>query len=105
MTISATPVTPQPIYPASALEVPACNTQASDCNYRCDDVAAPVHNVQNRAFDCRRLLALDCLAELGRGAEVLCGCCERSRNLAEEDQSQCEFEKDVNPVGLARSMK
>ena len=66
-----TPVTPQPMIAAAALEVPSCDSQAGDRDHWSDDVAAPVHNVEDGAFDRGRLLALHGLAELRGGSEVL----------------------------------
>ena len=49
---------------AATLEVPSGDSQAGDRDDRSDDVASPVHDVEDRALDRGRLLALDGLAEL-----------------------------------------
>src|SRR5271165_590682 len=56
---------------AATLEVPSGDSQAGDRDHRSDDVAAPVHYVEDSPLDRGRLLSLDSLAELGRRSEVL----------------------------------
>ena len=72
---------------AAAFEVPACDAQASDCNHGSDDVAAPVHDVENGAFYCRRLLTLDRFVERWSGSKVLRACGERSDKVSQEDEA------------------
>ena len=105
ITIRDTPVTPQPEIAATALEVPPGDTQAGDRDHWSDDVAAPVHNVEDGAFDGCCLLALHGLAELRGGAEVLGSRHERRREIANEDKPQCKLHGDVYPIDFIGAMK
>jgi hypothetical protein len=44
--------------------MPSRDAEAGNRNHRGDYIAAPIHDVEDRAFDGGRLLALYCLAEL-----------------------------------------
>src|SRR6202011_3336725 len=56
---------------ATALEVPASDTQASDGDNRSDDVATPVNDVEDRAFDRGCLLTLYSFVEGWSSSQVL----------------------------------
>ena len=103
--MSATPVTPQPMIAATALEVPAGDSQAGHGDHRSDDIAAPVHDIEDGAFDGRRLLTLNGLAELGGSAEVLGPRSKRRHEIADEDQAKREFQRHVHPVDGVRPVK
>src|SRR5580700_6582462 len=42
-------------------EVPSRDAETRNCDYRRNDIAAPIHDVEDGAFDCRRLLTLHSL--------------------------------------------
>src|SRR5260370_31219166 len=98
MTMRATPLTPPAHIAAAAFEVPAGNSQASDCNNWSDDVAAPVHDVENRAFNSRRLLALHRFVECWSGSKVLRACGERCGEISQDDDAQSKHQGGTNPV-------
>src|SRR5208337_2222368 len=75
---------------AATLEVPTCDSQAGDRDYGSDDVATPVHNVEDGALDRGRLLSLDSLAELWRRSKVLGSCRKRCKEIAHQDETQHE---------------
>jgi hypothetical protein len=74
-------------------------------NYGCDDVASPIDDVENGAFNRGRLLTLNGLPKLRGGSEILGGGYQRSSELPQEDQPQRELEDDMHPVGFAGPMK
>ena len=90
---------------AAALEVPSGDAQAGDRDHRSDDVAAPVHDVEDGAFDGGCLLALHGLAELRGGSEVLGSRCKRREQDCQEDEPQCKLQDDVDPVDFIGAMK
>ena len=77
--------------------MPSRDAEAGDCDDRRDDIATPVHNVEDGAFDRGRLLTLHSLAELWGRAEVLRSRRERREQIADENQSQGELEGDCEP--------
>ena len=101
----ATPVTPQPIYPRPTFEVPSGDAQTGDGDHGSDDVATPVHDVEDGSFDRSGLLTLHSLAELGRGPEILRSRCEWREKIAHQDQSERELERDTYPVDLVWTVK
>ena len=105
ITIRATPVTPQPMIAATALEVPAGDAKAGYGDDRSDDVAAPVDDIEDGALDRGRLLALNGLAELRACSEVLSPGREGRHEIAKEHEAQSNFQRDVQPVDLRRAVE
>ena len=89
----------------SVFEMPSRNAQASHGNYRCDDIASPVHNVENGAFDGCCLLTLDGLAKHWGVAQILRNRCKRDEKIRKENRSQCKFQNKVLPVDFIGAMK
>src|ERR1035438_7979149 len=89
---------------AATLEVPSCDSQAGDRNHGSDNVATPVHNVEDGALDRGGLLALNSLAELWRRSKVLGSCRKWCKEIAHQDEAQRELESDTNPVDLVRTV-
>jgi hypothetical protein len=85
--------------------VPSGDTQAADRDDWSDDVATPIHDVEDGTFDRGRLLALNGLAELWRSSEVLGPRGKWRKEIAEENQSQRHLEDDLNPIDLVGAMK
>ena len=56
---------------ASGLELPSRDTEARNCDDRRNDIAAPVHNVEDGTLDRGGLLTLNGLAERRCGSEGL----------------------------------
>jgi hypothetical protein len=56
---------------ATGFEMPSRDAEARDCDHWRNDIAAPVHDIENRAFDSGRLLALYRLTKCGLCTEVL----------------------------------
>ena len=73
--------------PATGFEVPSRDAEAGNRNHWGDDVAGPIHDIQDGAFDGGRLLSLNGLAELGRGPKVLSGRCKRRQRRSQEERS------------------
>jgi hypothetical protein len=90
---------------ATTLEVPPGDTQAGDRDHWSDDVATPVHNVEDGTFDRGGLLTLDGLAELWGSSEVLGSRGKWRKEIAEENQSQRHLEDNLNPIDLIGTMK
>jgi hypothetical protein len=72
---------------ATGFEVPSRNTEAGNRYHRRDDIAGPIDDVQDSAFDGGRLLSLDGLPKLGRSPEILCTRCQRLQKTPEKNET------------------
>ena len=90
---------------AAGFEVPSCDAETRDRDDRRDDIAAPVHDIENRALDSCGLLTLHRLTKRGLCAEVPRFGGKWCSNVSDEDQTQREFQRDVHPVDFIGPMK
>ena len=67
--------------------MPSRDTEARNCDDRRNDIAAPVHDVEDGALDRGRLLTLNGLAERRCGSEVLRCRREGCEQIAERGSS------------------